>query len=114
MRYWLLIFISVLANEALVELLKSGFFEPVRDYFSKQDNRFCSFLYKIMVCGYCGSVWTAASLTVLIFIAFAPVFTGCLFLDAFFFFILTHRISNRIHDIGDRYLNKDVLEINKE
>lgn len=112
MNYFFVLLLCVVVNESLVELMKSGFFEFVRDFFSNknQESFVYSFLYKLVNCGYCFSVWSSAFLTTFVFCLLSISFTGCFIIDALFFFILTHRFSNFMHDLWDRYISKEVLQ----
>lgn len=114
MNYIVYLLLSVVVNEALVELLKSGFFEKLRNFLNNKNNCVCSFLFKVITCGYCSSVWTAAFITLVSFVFITPVLINCIFLDIIISFILIHRLSNFLHDFCDRYISKYVLMANKE
>jgi len=112
MNYLLVLLLCILVNEALVELMKSGFFEFVREFFlaRQEKNKFYNFIYRLVNCGYCFSVWSSVFLTILVFSLLSINLTGCFILDALFFFMLTHRLSNFFHDSWDRYVSKEVLQ----
>ena len=114
MKYIIILLICGVLIEALVELIKSGFFESFRNLLGRHRSRAAAFFYKVVNCGYCSSVWVAASITIVLFFSVDVYLTGISFLDLFITFILSHRISNFIHDFWDRYISKQVSFGDKE
>jgi hypothetical protein len=100
--FLLFLFLSVVFAEGATELIcKSLFFAPLR----KNIFEASAFLKSLLSCGYCTSVWVATlPAAVLSFwyvgVSFltAPVFLGLT--------VIIHRLSNRFHDFGDKWLDK--------
>ena len=106
--YIFVLLISVIVTEGLTQLLsKSVFFGPLREYFNSKESKLFKFLSRIVECPYCSSVWTSGFLTLLVFSLGTISLFGNIFLDAFLFLIVCHRLSNHFHDVADRYFSKD-------
>jgi len=105
MLYFIFLFISIVANEAIVELIsKSVFFSPLREYLFKSNNKILSFFGKVVSCPYCCSVWTAYFFAFIVFVFTKAYFSS--YVGIIFFVLLVHKGSNILHDISDRYFVK--------
>ena len=88
----LLIIVSI---EALTELVvKSEFFNPLRNFFSSEENnKLYNFIDSILQCPYCFSVWSAS---IVISMSYNDY-------TIFILYILSaHRLSNMLHNIFDK------------
>jgi hypothetical protein len=91
--------LSLILVESITELLtKSEIFSPVREFFfnRRKGNKVCNFIYKLLDCGYCTSVWVSFGVYIT-FVFFCNKITLSLF-----FILILHRLSNVVHFIIDR------------
>jgi hypothetical protein len=90
--------LAIILIEALTELIsKSEFFKPIREFFfNRQNNKFFNWLFNLLDCGYCTSVWIAW------FVLFTYILLDNFYINLFFYGIILHRLSNIIHFIIDR------------
>jgi hypothetical protein len=110
MTYFIILLLCIVANEGLTELLsKSIFFSPLRNHLQLQSNKIFIFFSRAVECPYCSSVWTSMFLTLLVFIFYTPVLTDSIIVDSFLFLVIVHRCSNYLHDLSDRYFNKEYI-----
>lgn len=95
--------LAIILIEALTELIsKSEFFEPFRKFFfDRQDNRFFKWLFNLLDCGYCTSVWISW------FVLFTYILLDNFYINLFFYGIILHRLSNVLHFIIDRINGED-------
>ena len=97
MEHIIIWLIAIIAVEAVTEIIVfSEIFAPFREIIF--NSRFV-FLHKLFSCGYCVSVWTAASIA-----WYVPWPTG-----VFGYFIkvfVIHRLSNIFHEFTVRYINR--------
>lgn len=102
----IIFFLFVLAAAFFVEgatelVCKSLIFSRFRDFLSNKS----SFLRDLVGCGYCTSVWVALFPSLYISYLF---FVGWLLTVPLFIFLVVviHRLSNYIHNINDKHLDK--------
>lgn len=89
---WIL---SIIAVEAVTEIIINGeIFLPIRNTLSKMS----VFLRKLLSCGYCSSVWVAASIAW----ALPGTVTGYLVIDIIIRTFVLHRLSNLAHELFGR------------
>lgn len=90
--------LAIVLIEALTELIsKSEFFEPIRKFFfNRQSNKVFNWLFNLLDCGYCTSVWIAW------FVLFIYILLDNFYVNLFFYGIILHRLSNTMHFIIDR------------
>jgi heme exporter protein D len=89
------------ATEAITELVvKSMMFAPIRALVSRLGN----WVEELFKCGYCFSVWVAFGVTILSQHIFP--FTGLGLVGFFLTAVITHRLSNIIHNIIDKWTDK--------
>ena len=93
---WVLVIIMV---EAVTEIIiSSEIFLGIRNWFAKRS----SFFQKLLSCGYCFSVWVAASV--------AWVLPGDVttypYLDIIIKIFVVHRLSNVLHELFKRLFNR--------
>lgn len=97
---WLM---AVIVVEAIVEIIvDSELFMPWRVFISKRTSIVGRFLGKLSTCGYCASVWVSA------LIAWAlPGHVFSIYIaDIFIRIFLLHRLSNIVHELFHRWLNR--------
>ena len=103
MLFYLLIqvLMAVILTEAVTELvIKSEIFKPVRNVFFMLGDWF----KKLFSCGYCFSVWAAATVVFLIDTSY-PL-TGNHWLDLGLMALVVHRLANILHNVIDKYTDK--------
>lgn len=87
--------LSIIAVEAVTEIIINGeIFLPVRNALSKMSD----FLRKLLSCGYCSSVWVAASIAW----ALPGAATGYPVVDIIIRIFVLHRLSNLAHELFGR------------
>jgi len=88
------ILVIIVSIEALTELVvKSEFFSTLRNLFSGEKNKLFKFIYNILQCPYCFSVWAAI---IIISMSYNDY-------SIFILYILSaHRLSNVLHSIFDK------------
>lgn len=101
---------SVILTELLTELVvKSEIFKSFREFVSGFD-----WLNKLLSCGYCFSVWSAALVVLLV----GPFYelVSSLFLNYLLTLLIIHRVANVWHNIIDKWTDKyyDVRFVNTE
>ena len=102
---------AVILTELLTELvIKSVIFKPIRDRLGKLGNWF----KELLSCGYCFSVWVAFAVVLSLQLSYN--LTGVFLLDMSLVALITHRLSNYLHNFNDKHLDKyyDVRFINSE
>jgi heme exporter protein D len=101
---WLAVTIAV---EALIELVVDSTM-PVLNWWRNQLNKWNPrFFGKLFSCGYCFSVWVAASVAW----ALPGSLVECWWLDIIIKTFLLHRLSNVMHKIISRLMNRLPFEI---
>ena len=101
------LFVCVVVNEALVELInKSVFFSFLRVFLSDKEGPLYKFFSKIVECPFCCSVWTSLFLTFLLFSFSSLVLINSLIPDFFIFWLFVFRASNYFHDWHDKKIDK--------
>jgi hypothetical protein len=112
-NFFLVLLVCIFFVEGITELLvKSKFFSSFREFFKRrQSENIYRFIHEVISCPYCTSVWV--SLFIIILIYMVSFFTGFNFsfvgfapLDLFLLVVLTHRLSNHLHNFCDKYLDK--------
>ena len=103
MLFYIIIFLAtVVFVEGTTEIIsKSELFSSFRDWVAFKNG----FFGKLVRCGFCTSVWVAALPAV--------VFTYTLHTEWYhvpvyflFFVVVFHRLSNYLHNINDKFLDK--------
>lgn len=94
--------LAIVAVEAMTEIItKSEVVSPVREFFfNKRKIKIFDWIYSLLNCGYCTSVWIGVFVSIIWFCFDSK------FLDIIFIGLVFHRLSNMLHFIIDR-LNKD-------
>ena len=93
--------ITVLLTEALVELvIKSIIFKPFR----KKIKSISPWFKDLFSCGYCFSVWVAFGVVFILQLSYN--FTGNHWVDLTIMALITHRLSNYLHNLVDKYSDK--------
>ena len=103
--------LAVILTELLTELLvKSVIFRPIREILGQVSN----FFKELLSCGYCTSVWVAASVVFILQLTYN--LSGWYWIDLGLVVLVVHRLSNYLHNFNDKYLDKyyDVRFINSE
>ena len=101
MIYWLL---TVVAVEATVEIItSSALFEPFHMWLGHrtEKSRLAAFVSGLTNCGYCMSVWVAASLAWAL-----PEIAPYVIIDILIKTFAVHRLSNLWHEIITRILDR--------
>lgn len=98
---WVMIIIVV---EAITELIISGdIFLNLRNWLAKKS----IFLHKLLSCGYCFSVWVAATIAWL-----APGnVSENIIINIFVKIFVIHRLSNIIHELFQRLFDRTPISI---
>lgn len=91
------IMFTVVLIEAITNILsKSNLFEPVRKFFGRHNK----FIYKLLDCPYCTSVWISLFCVGMLYLYNISMLPKVILL--FFIGIVFHRLSNVWHFIIDR------------
>lgn len=103
----LLLLCAAVCTEAVVEIVvKSNIFEPVRKFLEKRN----SFLFQLVSCGHCFSMWASLLVVSVFFIGANISIEGVSNILLFpVGVILVHRVSNYLHMFIDRYVDKFYL-----
>ena len=89
---------AIIYTEALTELIVTAeIFERPRSWLMRHS----TFFQALLSCGYCVSVWVAASVAWIM-----PEIITNVFLDCFLKIIVLHRLSNLLHELMVRMLNR--------
>lgn len=97
--------LAVILTEAITEVVvKSELFLPLREKLFNlgKDNRFFSWLHKLLDCGYCFSVWAGMFVAILFFRDLNLLHWS---VDWFFIGVVLHRLANLFHNFMDRLNN---------
>lgn len=93
----------VISVEAISEIITSAdIFTEVRGWFSRQENFVLRFIFRIISCGYCCSVWVSGCL------AWALPFTltGYWFINIVIYTFAVHRMANWYHEYMSRWFGR--------
>jgi len=97
----LLFLLTALLVEAITGILvKSELFLPVRKYLFESNYRIFKFVFRILDCPYCTSVWVSLFCVCMLYLYIIGMLHEILAL--FLLGIILHRFSNIIHHLIDR------------
>lgn len=95
------LFITVLLTELITELvIKSIIFKPLR----VKVKSISPWFKDLFSCGYCFSVWVAFGVVFTLQLSYN--FTGNPWVDLTIMSLITHRLSNYLHNFNDKVLDK--------
>lgn len=108
MSIFIFLFILVLLVEATTQLaVKASVFYKIRKFIESKSE----FFGELVTCGYCFSVWASLFWNLVFLVTSNYIYlVESKLLSFLIFVILTHRLSNYLHGVSDRFFDtsKDI------